>query len=248
MQVAIWGKQLLLGPKVSLKEDLDKEVGAIFRSAWSKRDGNVVPTDESIKLGNDAIEITATVLYADLADSTHLVDSNSSSFAAEVYKSFLHCAAKIIRSESGTITAYDGDRIMAVYLGDIKNTQAVRSALKINYAAKQIITPAMTNMYSFRSGQTVKHVVGIDASKLFIARTGVRGANDLVWVGRAANYAAKLATLPESYPTYITKEVYEAMLEIGRTSSDGRPMWEAVRWNTFDNRIIYQSNWWWRVP
>jgi class 3 adenylate cyclase len=229
---------------VPLKDELEKEVTATFRSAWAERVGNVVPTDESIKLGNDAVKISATVLYADLADSTHIVDTNSNQIAAEVYKAFLHCAAKIIRSESGAITAYDGDRIMAVYIGDIKNTQAVRSALKINYAAKKIITPAMTAMYSFKAGETVKHVVGIDTSDLFVARTGVRGANDLVWVGRAANYAAKLATLPDSYPTYITQEVYRGMLEIGRTT-DGRSMWDAVRWNTFDNRTIYQSNWWW---
>jgi class 3 adenylate cyclase len=51
-------------------------------------------------------------------------------FAAEIYKTFLHCAAKIIRSEDGVITAYDGDRIMAVFIGNAKNTSAVRAALK----------------------------------------------------------------------------------------------------------------------
>jgi class 3 adenylate cyclase len=232
---------------MSLKQELEKEVATIFRSGWTTRDGAIVPADESVKLTNDAVNLTATVLYADLADSTQLVDSSSASFAAEIYKTFLHCAAKIIRSEDGAITAYDGDRIMAVYIGGTKNTQAVRSAMKINYAAQHIITPAMTSMYAHRSGQTVKHVVGIDTSELLVARTGVRGANDLVWVGRAANYAAKLATLPEYYPTYITKEVYEQMLEIGRTSDNGMPMWEGVLWNTFDNRLIYRSNWWWKV-
>ena len=87
-----------------LNDELEKEVTAIFRSTWSERDGNVVPTDESIKLGNDAVKISATVLYADLADSTHLVDNNSKHIAAEIYKTFLHCAAKIIQSESGAIT------------------------------------------------------------------------------------------------------------------------------------------------
>jgi len=93
----------------------------------------------------------------------------------------------------------------------------------------------------------VKHVVGVDTSQLFVAKTGVRGANDLVWVGRAANYAAKLATLPESYPTYITKEVYDAMADDAKLSRDGQAMWQAVRWNTFDDRIIYRSNWWWAM-
>lgn len=142
----------------------------------------VVPSDDSLKLGNDAVQLDATVLYADLADSTKLVDGRSASFAAEIYKTFLHCAARIVRSESGIITAYDGDRIMAVYIGGAKNTSAVRTALKINHAVSFIINPAKGLQYPNET-YALKHVVGIDSSKLFVARTGVRGANDLVWVG-----------------------------------------------------------------
>jgi class 3 adenylate cyclase len=231
---------------MALKDDLDKEVAAIFKAAWDKRDGTVVPADDSLRLGNDAVALDATVLYADLADSTSLVDSHIDSFAAEIYKTFLHCAAKIIRQEGGTITAYDGDRIMAVYLGNSKNTSAVRTALKINHAVTYIINPAMQVQYPGEPYR-LKHVVGIDNSRLVVARTGVRGANDLVWVGRAANYAAKLATLPEAYGTYITAQVHDNMNTQVTTWTDGRAMWEAVRWANFNNSIVYRSNWWWNV-
>ena len=231
---------------MGLKADLETEVKNVFSAKWDERDGNVVPQDDSVTLGNDAIKLNATVLYADLADSTKLVDSQVAFVAAEIYKTFLHCAAKIIRSEDGEITAYDGDRVMAVFIGDLKNTRAVRSAMKIHYAVLYMVNPAFKAVYKENS-YTLKHVVGIDTSNLFVAKTGARGANDLVWVGRAANYAAKLATLPDSYQTYITKEVYESMIADVKVSTDGRQMWEAVRWNTFDNRIIYQSNWWWSI-
>ena len=231
---------------MGLKADLEGEVADIFRSRWDERDGTVVPDDDSIGLVNEGVKLEATVLYADLADSTVLVDKRTSFVAAEIYKTFLHCAAKIIRSEEGEITAYDGDRVMAVYIGDMKNTRAVRSALKIHYAVLSIINPAQKAVYK-DNPYTLGHVVGVDTSKLLVAKTGVRGANDLVWVGRAANYAAKLATLPAAYPTYITKEVYEAMVKDVKVSHDGREMWEAVRWDNFDNRIIYRSNWWWSI-
>ncbi len=228
---------------MALKEDLQGEVASIFRSTWATRDGNVVPQDTNLKLTNDAVKLDATVLYADLADSTHLVAEQTPSFAAEIYKTFLHCAAKIIRSEGGEISAYDGDRIMAVFLGGQKNTSAVRTAMKIYYARDHIIMPAKQAMYS-TNRYVLKHVAGVDTSNLFVARTGVRGANDLVWVGRAANLAAKLATLPDDHATYITQEVYNAMLAEVKTSN-GKTMWEAVRWTGFDNRTIYRSNWWW---
>ncbi len=225
---------------MGLKEDLQSEVSLIFRSVWTERDGNVVPDDESIKLSNDAVNLDGTVLYADMADSTGLVDGHKNTFAAEIYKTYLHCAAKVIASEGGVITAYDGDRIMAVYIEGAKNTAAVRSALKINFARQEIIIPALRKQYP-QTAYAPSHVVGIDTSKLFVARTGIRGSNDLVWVGRAANYAAKLATLPPAYPTYITPQVFQAMLDPVKTTN-GRDMWEAVTWN---NRVIYRSNWRW---
>jgi class 3 adenylate cyclase len=231
---------------VGLKDELEKRVSEIFKVKWDERDGNVVPDDDSLTLGNDAVKLKATVLYADLAESTKMVDGNAAFFAAEMYKSFLHCAAKIIRDEEGAITAYDGDRVMAVYIGERKNSRAVKSAMKIHYALLHIINPAQQAFYTGTSF-TLKHVVGVDTSELFVAKTGVRGANDLVWVGRAANYAAKLSSLPDTYATYITKEVYDVMSPDLKTSADSREMWEAVRWNNFDNRIIYRSNWWWPV-
>jgi class 3 adenylate cyclase len=155
----------------------------------------------------------------------------------------LHCAAKIIADFGGEITAYDGDRVMAVFIGERKNTRAARSALTINYAVNEIIRPACKAQYQ-NTDYVLKHVVGIDTSDLFVARTGVRGANDLVWVGNAANVAAKLSSLSSDYPTYITERVYKALAEDAKTSA-GQSMWERAIWSGFDQSIIYRSTWQW---
>jgi class 3 adenylate cyclase len=178
-----------------LKADIEAEVGSIFGARWSERAGRVVPDPADIYLGsNDAVTFDAvTVLYADLSDSTVMVDTKIPKFSAEVYKAFLATAGRIIQDHDGTITAYDGDRIMAVYLGECKNTNAAKTGLKLNHAVNQILMPALRRKWN-ATDFSVRHVVGIDTSKMFVARTGVRGRNDLVWVGRAANYAAKLTT------------------------------------------------------
>ncbi len=229
---------------IGLKDELANEVSDIFRLRWEERDGYVVPEDSAVKLSNDGVNIEGTVLYADMADSTKLVEAESKTFAAEIYKTFLRCAAKITISEGGTVTAYDGDRVMAVFLGESKNTSAVRAAFKINWAVQNILTPAMKSVYK-STNYVPKHVVGIDSSPLFVARTGVRGANDLVWVGSAANYAAKLTSLPDSYRTYITERVYKIMHESARLSQ-GVSMWAALSWN-FNNSTIYGSTYWWGI-
>ena len=103
---------------MALVDDLKSQVREILDTKWGSREGKVVPDSDSVKLGNDAVKIKGAVLYADLAESTALVDRFPRWYAAEVYKSFLHCASKIIQAREGVITAFDGDRVMAVFIGD----------------------------------------------------------------------------------------------------------------------------------
>lgn len=230
---------------MSLRDDLSADIRTILATRWSTRAGLVVPEPETVLLGNDSVELDATVLYADLADSTTLVDSSPPWLAAEVYKSFLRCSSRLIRAEGGTITAFDGDRVMGVFVGSRKNTSAARCALKINFAVSTLIVPAFRTTYALPSF-TLAHAVGIDTGSILVARTGIRGSNDLVWVGPAANYAAKLSGIRDSgYSSYITTAVFDALHESVQ-QYEGAPIWEPRIWKT-TNRSIRQSNWWWRV-
>jgi class 3 adenylate cyclase len=132
---------------------------------------------------------------------------------------------------------------MGVFLGSSKNTSAAKCGLMINWAVREVLMPALKKQYP-SSDFILKQVVGIDASKLWVARTGVRGANDLVWVGPAANYAAKLTELDASYPTRITQRVYDKLSNEAKVSN-GKDMWEARTWTDMGGLTIYRSNWWW---
>jgi class 3 adenylate cyclase len=229
---------------MSFTTDLTKEVDEVFRASWQKRTGYVVPEPSDLKLGNDAVELEGTVLYADLAESTKLVDSETDTFAAEVYKTYLLCAARVIRKNDGVVTAFDGDRVMAVFIGDSKNSSAARAALQINYAVNEIVNPSLKRVYT-SNDYTVRQAVGIDTSDLLVARTGIRGSNDLVWVGKAANHAAKLCALRDGHPSHITEAVFKRLSKETKYSSDGtQTMWERCVWSE-RNEIIYRSNWQW---
>ena len=232
---------------MGLLEDIQGEVAAIFAANWSRRDGKVVPEAENVKLGNDAVTLDATVLYADLSKSTALVDDYKDYFAAEIYKSYLVSACRVIRSERGEVVAFDGDRVMAVYLGNQKNSSAARTALKINWAVRNVVNPAIKKQYP-NTSYSVAHAVGVDTGKLFVARTGIRGSNDLVWVGRAANYAAKLCELRDAgYSSYITKGVYGMLNDVAKYGGSPRQdMWEKRTWSE-TGRIVYRSKFWWQL-
>jgi class 3 adenylate cyclase len=232
---------------MTLEEDLEEAVKKIFRDAWESRDGRVVPAPQDLGLGNDAVKLNATALYADIADSTKLVDTTNPEFAAEVYRAYLTCAAKLVKVNGGIITAYDGDRIMAVFIGDLKNSNSAKTAMQINKAVIDIINPALSAQYP-NATYRLRHVIGIDTSPLFVARIGVRNDNDLVWVGRAANHAAKLSSINEHNTTFITEAVFNKLADFAKfRSSDNKPMWTARNWTQMGGIRIYSSNWRWEL-
>ncbi len=230
---------------MTLGDNLRSEVRKIIQDGWSTQDRRGVPKLNDLELSNDAATLEGTVLYADLDDSTRLVDTEDPEFAAHVYKSYLTCAARIIRSENGTITAYDGDRIMAVYTGGNRDDRAARTALKINFAVREIINPAIRDKYP-TSSYSVRQVVGIDTSKLFVARTGIRGFNELVWVGRAANHAAKLSARSGA-PSQITAEVHGRLSENVIYDQNRQRMWTQSTAYEIGHRRIYTSTGWWSL-
>lgn len=229
---------------MTIRTELEAFVDKTLREQWTTRDGLVVPDTDDIVLKNLAVTIDATVLYADLAGSTQMVRDKKWHFSAEMYKTFLYASSRMIRHHDGTITAFDGDRVMGVFLGGSKNSNAAKAALRINWVAKELIQPAVKEQYP-KSTYTLQHRVGVDTSSIHVIRAGVRGSNDLVWVSNAANNAAKMAALDPTYPSYVSEAVY------GRLSNEAKYSTKTAedRWKDLGTRDlgyrIYGSTWWW---
>lgn len=223
---------------MALEDELRQEVVKKFRDVWNIRNGNVVPDESSVNLGNSGVKIEATVLYSDLSDSTLLVDNYKPEFAAEIYGTFLRCASRIIRANGGTITSFDGDRVMAIYMGESKEERACWTAFGINRAMIEIIRPALYAQYP-QSDYTPHHTTGIDNSEILVVKDGIRGGNDLIWVGRAANYAAKLCALDHNYQTRITAPIFEKLSGSLLTTVNSANVWEFASWKGIN---IYRSS------
>jgi adenylate cyclase len=235
---------------MALKDDLINETDKIVRGRWERRDGSVVPDTVDVGLGNEGVDLKATFLYADLADSTELAYYNQT-IASEVVKAYLMGTTRIIRSFGGEIRSFDGDRVMGIFFDGAKNTNAVKAGLQVNYFFTQILKPAFARVYAdtFPSKFNLTQTVGIDTGKVLAVRTGIRNNNDLVWVGRAPNIAAKLSAIRDGYPTFITSTVFNTMLDDCKYGGNPRQlMWESRKWNTgapFGVSTVYRSNWRW---
>src|SRR5947209_7752580 len=126
---------------------------------------------------------------------------------------------------------------MGIFIGDSQSSKAAKCALKINFVVSQLINPAIKAQYS-SSGFSIAQCVGIDTSEVHASRTGVRGDNDLVWIGRAPNYAVKFTELSATAPTWITESVFTRLSNDAKYATDGRLMWEKRLWTSMGNQTI----------
>jgi class 3 adenylate cyclase len=228
---------------MTIAEDIRANARTTFGEKWTPRDGTTVPEPAALRLSNDAIHFQrATILYADLDGSTDLVENKHWMFAGEVYKAFLYATSRLIRRHGGSIVSYDGDRAMGIFISTSQTNDAVSCALEINYAIKNIVQAEIAKGWS--TDFKIRHVVGIDTSEIYAARTGVRGDNDIVWIGNAANLAAKLTALSADQPTWITKRVFDLLNDNQKLGPSRESIWKKWNWTQHKNDEVYSTTYW----
>ncbi|MGP3687152.1 adenylate/guanylate cyclase domain-containing protein [Streptomyces sp. IBSNAI002] len=207
-----------------------------------------------MSLRNGAVEVDAVYLYADLADSTGLARDFTRTTAAKVIRAYLDATCRVIKARGGEIRSFDGDRVMAIFMGANKNTEAAKCALQIHHVVQKIVRPKVeANLSSIKAkGFQVNHCVGIDSGTALVVRGGVRGSNDLVSIGRAPNVAAKLSDVRDGeYRSYITKSVFDSMADSSKynVGGDKKAMWAGPYAREVGGQTInvYRSNWTWPV-
>lgn len=236
---------------MGFSEDIETDVKTTVTTKWNKRNGQKIPSSDDVTLAGGAVEIEATFLYADLANSSKMVKELDRRIAAKIIKSFLSVVSKLIKHNDGKIISFDGDRVLGVFYGNSKNTKATKCGLQIKWAVNEVIRKRFESSYTAVKNATftIDHGVGIDTGTVLAVRGGVRGDNDLIWIGRAPNLAAKLSDLRESpYQTIITASVYNMLSDSSKYGGEANTnMWKSRSWSFLDENItVYRSSWQWK--
>lgn len=229
--------------------DLKSSISTTLSANWDMRDGTVVPRTDDVKLTNGAVKLTATFLYADLARSTTLAQVFDHRVAAKIVRCFLSSVTRLIKERGGEVRSFDGDRVMGVFVGKAKNTSAALCALNIAYVVEELLRPMAEAKYpSLKAkGFVIRHCTGVHSGETLVVRGGVRGDNDLVFIGSPPNLAAKLSEVRSvGASSYITHSVHDNMHESARMSGDKTQS----RWTQETRKLndvawrCYRSGWW----
>lgn len=235
---------------MGIKDDLEKTVDDVLNQKWDVRDSRYVPTSNQVGLAGGGVKLEATVLYADLSESSRLATDFKQRTAAKVIRAYLACMTRLITDHGGTVTSFDGDRVMGVFVGDSKNTNAAKCGLKMSWTVQKLLQPKLQAHFKSldEEGFTITHAAGIDTGNVLCIRAGQRGDNDLVFVGRAPNLAAKLSAEREApYLTFIHDEVFIRLSDEAKYGGPNKElMWEvrSVEFRGHTERV-HRSCWTW---
>ena len=131
-----------------------------------------------------------------------------------------------------------------------KNSNAAKCALQIKYIVQRVLRPKFEAKYDSVNNASFKidHGVGVDTGTVLAVRAGARGANDLIWIDRAPNLAAKLSDIRDApYQSFITASVFNRLNDRSKFGGeDNKLMWESRVWTFLGQKIsVYRSSWYW---
>jgi len=140
-------------------ETLTSEIETILSTKWDERNGNVVPESDGVALGDGAVNIEATFLYADLAGSSKLAKLCPWETTAKIIRAYLDCCTRSIRVHEGEIRSFDGDRVMAIFKGDTPNASAASCAREIDWMVENVLNPKVKEKFKSvrENGILIKH-------------------------------------------------------------------------------------------
>ncbi len=209
-------------------DDLTKTTEEILSTTWEVRDGNVIPETEDLALKNGAVKIEATFLYADLAGSSKLAQKCPWETTAKIIRAYLDICIRLIKIHGGVIRSFDGDRVMGIFKGSTPNTDATNCAREIDWMVENILNPKAKEKFKSIKDNDIKitHCVGVDTGIARAVRAVIRNSNDLIWIGEAPSFSAKLSDLREyPYTIYITKACYNKLPDTSKKNASG-DIWE----------------------
>lgn len=239
------------------KKDLEHKVDTLLTEKFSQYDIEDVPDienkpDSKLTHGNTGLAGEFTFLYVDMRGSSTYTDEHRLQTIAKIYKAFHHCMVECVKAFYGNVRSFDGDRILAVFGGNIKENNAIKCAMKMTGCRYDILQPKIKSAFgndSFSLG------IGIATGNIMVVKAGVgydKNTRDLIWIGDAPNIGAKLSDDAESpYSIYICKDTFGRILDTNRyTYNNGikTDMWTKANFTFKKSTIEIYKTGYYRHP
>lgn len=197
----------------------------------------IARTDENLRLG--AVELDCTVLFSDLRGFTSFSETQPAARVIEVVNCYLNEMTEAILDAGGTLVAYMGDGIMAVFGAPIEHPDHADRAVR---AAREMVGPRLDRFNAWLKEQGHDHAfvmgVGINSGPVMAGNIGSEQRVEYTALGDTTNTASRLEgmTKGSGHMMFISdtsrermKDLPEDLVLVGEFEVRGRvakvPVW-----------------------
>ncbi len=205
------------------------------------QDSTKIPSPEDLPLHqNTGSKLETAAFYIDLRGYSDLLENRRFDTVGRIISAFHYTIARFIKFHSGHIISFMGDGLLALFEpknNPIKN--AVECALKYKYFFKNYFSNEIRERWKIE----LDYGIGIAYGQIIAIRTGMKGKNDITWVGRCIKDAVKIGDyLNKSNGNIgITHSVYDKLPEGLRRAGDDTECWELT--STESLEFYYTKCW-----
>jgi adenylate cyclase len=239
---------------MTLLDDVKASVSTYMTGTYETFEPRDIPVPKDIPQGAKAAKLTATSLFIDLRQSSDITNALRRQTAAKMLKAYFSGAVRIINANNGSVRSFNGDGMLALFRDDSRSINGAKAAMQVRWFVQEILQPRFeqyfqSNRKAFGRSLGFDIGCGLDDGDIYAVKVGIRGTNDVAWVGRCTNTSAKLSNLAASpRRILITRAIYQR-LDNSRKSSNGVAMWsdEVMREIGGVRRAIRSTSYRWRV-
>ena len=149
--------------------------------------------DDDLRLGGERRVVT--VLFSDIRGFTSYSEDRTPEEVIEVLNRYLTVMSNVILDHGGTLIAYMGDGIMAVFGAPTEQLDHADLALA---AAEEMAGPALAEVNAWireRGGEDFKIGIGLNAGPVMAGNVGSERRMEYTTIGDTTNTASRLETM-----------------------------------------------------
>ena len=174
------------------QEALDK-IEEYLTASYFQDETRIVPKRPDLTFGNTVKKMPhAVVLYVDMRKSKAILSDATTFWSVKIHRAFLLALTHCVEKREGHMRSFNGDGILAFFVGDKAASRAVRAAMDTSGFVNKI------NEHLVGEGlNPIDFGIGIAQGPVMVAKSGKAGDDqtkqDLIWVGLPVYVAVELS-------------------------------------------------------
>ncbi len=155
-------------------------------------------TDDDLRLGG--VQIEGTILFSDIRGFTTFSETQPAEGVLEILNRYLSAMSDAVLDHGGTITAYIGDGIMALFGGPIPDPNHADHALGAARAMLEEKLPEFNEWVRSKGFADFRMGIGLNSGRVMAGNVGSEKRLEYTAIGDTVNTAARLEGMTKDTP------------------------------------------------